>query len=796
MAKSDLLDADPSGVLSESFTISFLLGLASAFSDLCCRRLMDRHDKVGAIQAFDAAYLLDDVKWSIMFEGESHTMLSTAAGNVSNLNSSSLVDNQIQGIVKKYSGSTDFFFLLTALLRVALYPALKIEHEQYWDNSDRGIINMIREQANAKASEEQIQLPKPLLTKASHEVCMNLGWQVQLSERHFVTNITNFALLQLKWVLAQCKVTGARNRVNIIPDWIAKDPAKWLAHVSRSPHLLTQRHAEKAIEIATELLEAGRLLRFSPIVMTSLLSIASSFVHAGVSQAWKRQRGRRNGRWGRRGGLAFDSRDQSIYLSFDKNDLGVTVFTNRLVCTQLCPTLIRTFIAIDVVEGLDMDREHDFTKLGAKSKITDLILRLWSHPNGECRQSIITGLSPQELQSFVSSLMTALSMDFDDAVIKLSTVASTIRANKTQGLSRYDKAFIEQHSDGAVNELLISRRYLMLLCALSAEPIIASSFGGNGKTKGASGGNTPVCDLANMIVHFIDIITDQHGGGISADLELKLSEYTQVMLKRGELVSKYQRSRQFCKEEMGLDVSVVCHQLLALAASWHAAGKLKRNSRSSPLLEALVSHDDIDVQRWSHIFNKLEISARNGYRDGFQVQTSAIESDSGDQRRKRRIQNSKRDQMTHEEIDKLFEFHNIRVFIDDLSGLLESSKRSNASIEPDVIENLQYRILKSEGRSIDDEDYGQDLSDYVISSYAFSSPGDTGTFLHYYDRNARSRLSLQTGNKRLIKEARKCYKNLPVPHSNSSCFVRFAEERMDLCRAIITGPVSTFGSRF
>ena len=77
MAKSDLLDADPSGVLSESFTISFLLGLASAFSDLCCHRLMDRHDTAGAIQAFDAAYLLDDVKWSTMFEGESHQMLST-----------------------------------------------------------------------------------------------------------------------------------------------------------------------------------------------------------------------------------------------------------------------------------------------------------------------------------------------------------------------------------------------------------------------------------------------------------------------------------------------------------------------------------------------------------------------------------------------------------------------------------------------------------------------------------------------------------------------------------------------
>ena len=779
MAKSDLTDTEPSGILAQSFTISFLLGFASALLDLCCRRLMDRSDKIGAIRAFDAIYLIDDTKWSNMFEGESHQMLSTTTtANSSN--------RQIREVVNKYSGSTDFFFLLTALLRVALYPALNIEKEQHFRFSQSGMLDFLRAPPNANANEEQGQIPERLMTKVSPMVCMDLGWQVQLKGKQFVTNITNFALLQLQWVLVQCKVTGDQSHANIIPDWIVKDPSRWLARVStHSSHFLTQKHAEKAVEVATELLEVGHLLRFSPIVMTSLLRIATSFVRTGVFQAWRRQKRRR-----RSDNFAdFDRRDQSIYLSFDKNDLGVTVFTNKLVCTHLCPTLIRIFISLDAVEGLDMDRDHDFTKLGAKHEIAELILTLWAHPNGACRQSLITGLSSKELRSFASSLAAALSMDFDDAVIKLSTIVSTIRGNKNQLLSRYNTSFIEHHADGVAGQLSGARRYLLLLCTLSAEPIIASSFGENGGIGDTpDGSNSSSRDLANMIVHFIDIITDQHGSGISSDIELELSEFTYAILQSKESVSEDKRSGQFCREEVGLDVLVVCHQLLSLAASWHAAGKLETNSTSSPILEALAIHDDIDIHRWSRIFSRLENSARDGYRDESPLSRASVQSGSGDQRRKRRIQNSMREQMTHKEIDELLEFQNIRVFIDDLSGLLESN--TNESTCTDEIDELERKIF-IEGRTIEDEDYEDDLSDYVVSSSAFSSPGNTGRFLHYYDRTARSRLSLQTGDKRLFKEARKCHKNLPKPHSNSSCFVCFAEERMDLCRAIITGPVST-----
>jgi baculoviral IAP repeat-containing protein 6 len=150
--------------------------------------------------------------------------------------------------------------------------------------------------------------------------------------------------------------------------------------------------------------------------------------------------------------------------------------------------------------------------------------------------------------------------------------------------------------------------------------------------------------------------------------------------------------------------------------------------------------------------------------------------------------------MTHAEIDNLLEFDGIRSFLDDLSRHLElRDGKLRESAQPGDIEELQRKVLLGgEGSgTICEEEYGDDLSEHVVSSSAFSSRTVAGKFLHYYDRTTRSRVSNQAGSRHLVKEARKCFKILPKPHAHSSCFVCFAEERMDLCRAIVTGPVGT-----
>ncbi|KAL3925597.1 MAG: hypothetical protein SGARI_005813 [Bacillariaceae sp.] len=90
-----------------------------------------------------------------------------------------------------------------------------------------------------------------------------------------------------------------------------------------------------------------------------------------------------------------------------------------------------------------------------------------------------------------------------------------------------------------------------------------------------------------------------------------------------------------------------------------------------------------------------------------------------------------------------------------------------------------------------EEGYGKALADYVVNSSEFSCDGEgSKKFKHCYSSLA-TRSSVACSIKTLEKEAKRCKKTLPNPHPNSACFVCFAEERMDLCKALVTGPTET-----
>jgi hypothetical protein len=269
-----------------------------------------------------------------------------------------------------------------------------------------------------------------------------------------------------------------------------------------------------------------------------------------------------------------------------------------------------------------------------------------------------------------------------------------------------------------------------------------------------------------------------------------------------DLVDQIVKSRQFCLVEFGLDVSLLCHQLLALAARWHAmASRNDNSSKVSPLLSALAQHEDLDVDRCDTILKRLVMPAPTDiandhavafFSDGYGVERELpdLEKNANDETRRRRHRN-KQDQMAHEEIERMLGSHEIiEDFIRDLrlSTDMQKAQEDAKSVESSSIEDSQRSLMLQEGEFLDEEEYGERLSDWVVSSSSFANPHKNTTYIHHYDGTARSRGAASSG-KSLVKEARRCHKMLPTPHANSSCFVCFAEERMDLCRAIVTGPV-------
>ena len=777
LLKSDLLKSD--GIVARSSSRDFLLGLIWTLADFCHASLLSCLEKKGS-KAFDIAFLTEAlVETSHQPVNEKNRLFqgSTPSDNACSTSGESSFD-----------GATRFFFLLSLLLHVGLRPALRMEYEfEYHYNK---LIVAIQGRA---LDDKAPRCSEAVLAKYSPIVAVWLGWRTFFDDPEVSACLTNIALLQLGWL-----ATLARENCEslyAIPDWICQEPAQWLSRLAnKAPHLLKPSQAEKAIEYATLLLDMSTEVRdqsfgFSPIVITSLIQIASSFVQAGVNRARQKQR--------HRTGLDVENdRDLDVYSSFDRRDLGVTVFTNSIVNEKLCPTLLRTFRAVDAAEGVDADIDS-FDKFSAKSRIAELLLRLWSHPSGNCRESVAS-LPPSEICAFFSSVSSV-------AIVRLDF--------GTEGIEKMQMNPNEQTTLHAASNLLGMRSYLALLCALSRDERIGSYLGG-------CVAENPECELvvvnlSNMIVQYLEKLTSVDGGTNQSLEEGDTDEPTSCMVsslpdlepdEKGSMAREVVARRLLMKYRLGLDVSVICHQLLALAANWHLAAAKTRGAdrRGSPFLVALAKNEDVDLVRMENVMRRLvyvpepikgteednadAIFEHDGYVDHstwIHVYVD-VELEKKNARIWRVVT---QDQMKHSEITEVASNEDILLFLNDLRREIESSKASTES-NPTAVAKAQEAILSQTG-SKDEDGYGKYItSEWVMSSSPFSVGEQGKAFLHHYDKFARKR-GMQASPKTLMKEARKIRKTMPLPSANSAIYVCFAEERMDLCRVIVSGPVDT-----
>jgi hypothetical protein len=193
-----------------------------------------------------------------------------------------------------FSGATEFFFLSCALLRVGLYPLLRQE-----DEFNRRYNKTL---ASVSSMDPSKPLPPHMMQGVKPIVAVWLGFKTCLEEPDFAASVTEFSILQLEWLLATMKSSDISTKA-LTPDWMCKEPSRWLSHAARNlSHLLKPHHAEKAVEIAAQLLEIGTgsgehddKNAFSPIVVTALMRICSACVQSSVNRArrdlWQKKHG-------------------------------------------------------------------------------------------------------------------------------------------------------------------------------------------------------------------------------------------------------------------------------------------------------------------------------------------------------------------------------------------------------------------------------------------------------------------------------------------------------------------------
>jgi ubiquitin-protein ligase len=458
---------------------------------------------------------------------------------------------------------------------------------------------------------------------------------------------------------------------------------------------------------------------------------------------------------------------------------------------ELCPTLLKTFRALDHIEGLNVDAEASFDKFSVKVEIARLLIRLWRHPNGKCRQSIVD-LPAEEICKFASSVAAAIGYLLDDACQRYSDV---VKLSRQVALSRQDQAFQEKQLRGAVSGFLCGRTLLLLLFRLSAVDEIAKAIGSGSSAS----------DMASMLVHFLDILAHSDGG-THTDMDARQGDRTILLWQRSsamtpadktKLAASVVSARNHARQGTGLDVSEVCHLLLALASRWFA--KSQQNGKSA-LVSELVSRDDCDIVKYRNIADRLipdESSANENpgvavfRHDGYVHSTLFPKDENAGQvseAQRGHMRSAKKCHLTHGEISALARRDDVDKFLNSLEAEMKRTEQSESVQMKSTSETLD--IIMSAESSSDEAKYGLVLSPWVVSSEEFSAGDNSSRFLHYFDKTARDRGAMGSG-KTLVLEARKCHKGIPRPHPNSAVFVCFAEERMDLCRAVVTGPVDT-----
>ena len=84
-------------------------------------------------------------------------------------------------------------------------------------------------------------------------------------------------------------------------------------------------------------------------------------------------------------------------------ELGTILHSNPTVRDQLGPALMTAYSAVDVVEGLDVDRDS-FDKFSARQDMTRLLTHLWGRQDCRCETTTTTTNKQTTKQMYLGSL--------------------------------------------------------------------------------------------------------------------------------------------------------------------------------------------------------------------------------------------------------------------------------------------------------------------------------------------------------------------------------------------------------
>lgn len=198
MLSSDLLKSD--GPQQHCASRKFLAGAAAVVTKICVDSLCTRFAEQG-VEAFDPTFLLDSGDGDAIVPRRERRLLSSH-------------EVSLPRTPENFSGSTQFFFLTAALLRVGLFPCLRAQQELYFEHTS--IFAQLREAVDKARGRDGVAFQSSEQAKVSTDA--SLGWETLLRDVEFVKSVTKFSMLQLRWLnsVAENSASATGDRKSVV----------------------------------------------------------------------------------------------------------------------------------------------------------------------------------------------------------------------------------------------------------------------------------------------------------------------------------------------------------------------------------------------------------------------------------------------------------------------------------------------------------------------------------------------------------------------------------------------------
>lgn len=251
-----------------------------------------------------------------------------------------------------------------------------------------------------------------------------LQWETCLQDIHFMRQCSEFYITSAAWLLHLLDNCAAENKdlsqdeirakqreiFALIPEFYIKDMCSWFSFVAiHKPHALKGLNICVFVDCCITLIDRRDLLP-GPVAAARIVTSQLSF-----AEICKRNK--------RKNKLL----DTNSWGSGIEGDLVACIAMSPLIREKFAPALIHTYCSVDIVEGLDVDKE-EFDKFASRFEIVKLLESLWKRP--DILPSVLEECGRESFQSFLGAVLDTLLYVLKDSLLRLTNVRKLQSAKK------------------------------------------------------------------------------------------------------------------------------------------------------------------------------------------------------------------------------------------------------------------------------------------------------------------------------------------------------------------------------